>query len=331
MMFIDETEIEVIAGVGGSGCMSFHREKFVSKGGPNGGDGGKGGSVIFIGDSCLHTLMDSRYNRIYRAKRGQHGMGSNKTGKNGDDKLVKVPLGTVVIDIDEDQVIGEIVKDEQKLVVAKGGRGGRGNTRFASPTNQAPREWETGGEGEHRKIRLELKLLADIGLVGFPNAGKSTLISTISAAKPKIADYPFTTLIPNLGIIKCHEFHSFVMADIPGLIEGSHEGKGLGDRFLKHIERTKGLLFLIDIFEDDYLETYKKLCFEIEQFNKRILKRPHLIIITKNDAFPEAEIPEELDGIPVISISSVQNTGLRELKDRCCEMLKKIDVNEEEN
>jgi len=318
-MFIDETELEVIAGTGGSGCMSFRREKYVSLGGPDGGDGGKGGDIILVGDKTLHTLMDTRYHRVYKAKRGFHGGSANKKGGAGNDVTIPVPLGTV---LSENEIkLCELLEPEQRITVVRGGRGGKGNARFVTPTNRAPRTWEPGKEGEQKKIKLELKLLADIGLVGFPNAGKSTLIAAVSAAKPKIADYPFTTLVPNLGIVKCHEFHSFVMADIPGLIEGAHTGKGLGDRFLRHIERTKALLFLIEITEPDLVKTYRALASEIEKFNPSILEKSKIILLTKHDLLPDAQIPGSIDGISTLAISSVNHTGLSELKNACCALV----------
>ncbi len=318
-MFVDEAVLELIAGTGGSGCMSFKREKYVSLGGPDGGDGGKGGDIIFVGHSGLHTLVDTRYSRIYSAKRGVHGKSANKKGKAGSSVTIPVPIGTVIHE--DESVLGEIMESGQRLTVVRGGRGGRGNTRYVSPTDRAPRKWEPGLEGERKTVTLELKLLADIGLVGFPNAGKSTLISVVSAARPKIADYPFTTLVPNLGIVKCHEFHSFVIADIPGLIEGAHTGKGLGDRFLRHIERTSVLMFLIEITDSDPVATYKTLSQEIEKFNPAVLKKAKLIILTKQDLDPEADIPEKIEGIPVLALSAVGHTGLTELKERCCTLL----------
>ena len=306
--------------------MSFRREKYVPLGGPDGGDGGKGGDVIIIGDGGLNTLMDTRYRKVYKAKRGGHGSGANKTGKSGSSVTIPVPIGTIIRE--NGKVICEIIKPGQKFIIARGGRGGRGNARFATSTNRAPRTWQPGEEGEQKTLLLELKLLADIGLVGFPNVGKSTLISVISAARPKIADYPFTTLVPNLGIVKCHEFHSFVMADIPGLIEGSHAGKGLGDRFLRHIERTRGLLFLIEITEENPLKVYRTLCSEIEQFNASILAKPNMIVLTKLDILPNAAVPGHLDNVPVVAISSIKHEGLTELKNRCCAMLQKMSVTE---
>jgi len=322
MKFVDEAEIEVTGGTGGRGCMSFRREKYVSLGGPDGGDGGKGGDVIFTSDKALNTLMDARYKRFYKAKRGGHGGGSRKAGKKGEDIVIRVPLGTILRENGE--LIEELMEPGQKFVVAVGGKGGRGNARYATPTNRAPRKFELGNEGERKKIKLELKLLADIGLVGFPNAGKSTLISVVSSAKPKIADYPFTTLVPNLGIVQCHEYHSFVMADIPGLIEGAHEGKGLGDKFLRHIERTRGLLFLIDISEENLVSVYRSLRSELKRHNPETLTKPQLIVLTKIDLDPGFNVPASLEGIPVIAISSVNHEGLDELKNRCCAILDQV-------
>ncbi|MFC1555883.1 GTPase ObgE [candidate division KSB1 bacterium] len=321
-MFIDEAEIEVISGAGGSGCMSFHREKHVPKGGPDGGDGGKGGNVIMVGERELHTLMDTRYKRMYKAQRGKHGMGAKKYGKGGADEIIKVPLGTIVRNRETGEVVCEFVENGQSVVIAKGGKGGRGNVHFKSATNRAPRNWEAGQEGQQFKLKLELKLLADIGLVGFPNAGKSTLISAISSARPKIANYPFTTLIPNLGIVKYSDYGTFVVADIPGLIEGAHTGKGLGHQFLKHVERTNGLLFLIDIAEEKPKETYRVLYNELAKYNPDILERPRLILITKIDTDPDAKIPRSIDKTPVMAISSVARMGLDGLIAKCVEMLK---------
>jgi len=319
MKFVDEAEIEITAGTGGRGCLSFRREKYVSLGGPDGGDGGKGGNVIITCDKSLNTLMDARYKRFYKAKRGGHGGGARKSGKKGEDIVIRVPLGTILRE--NGDLLEELVNPGQEIVVALGGRGGRGNARFTTPTDRAPRKFELGTEGENKKIKLELKLLADIGLVGFPNAGKSTLISVVSSAKPKIADYPFTTLVPNLGIVQCHEYHSFVMADIPGLIEGAHEGKGLGDKFLRHIERTRGLLFLIDISDENHVSVYRSLRSELESHNPETLKKPQLIVLTKNDLDPEFKVPDRLEGVPVIAISSVNHVGLEELTNRCCAIL----------
>ena len=245
-MFIDQARIFVKGGDGGNGCVAFRREKYVAMGGPFGGDGGRGGSVIFEADQGLSTLMDFRYNKHFKAKRGQHGKGKNQHGAGGEDLLVRVPVGTIIRDDDTGEILADLTTHGQQCVVAHGGRGGRGNSRFASSTHKAPSMAENGEPGEERWIRLELKLLADVGLVGFPNAGKSTFISRVSAARPKIADYPFTTLVPNLGVVVTRDKESFVIADIPGLIEGAHQGAGLGHDFLRHIERTRVLLFILD-------------------------------------------------------------------------------------
>ena len=246
-MFIDEAKIYVKGGDGGKGCVSFRREKYIPRGGPDGGDGGEGGDVIITADRNLHTLIDLRYQQHYRADRGGHGEGSNKHGKDGGDCRIRVPVGTIIKDTDTELILEDLNEDGKSLIAAKGGRGGKGNTRFKSSTNRAPRRAQKGLPGEEKWLYLELKLLADISIIGFPNAGKSTLISKISAAKPKISDYPFTTLTPNLGVVRVGDYKSFVVADIPGLIEGAYKGKGLGIRFLKHIERTKILLHLIDM------------------------------------------------------------------------------------
>lgn len=257
MKFVDYVKIKVMGGKGGDGIIAFRREKFVPKGGPSGGNGGKGGSIIIEVNAQLHTLQDIRYHRIYKATRGRHGEGSLKHGKKGQDIIIKVPAGTVVKDFVSGDVLADLQIDGESIVAARGGNGGRGNAEFVKPTHQAPREFEYGRTGEQRELELELKVLADVGLVGFPNAGKSTLLSRVSRAKPKIADYPFTTLVPNLGIVKSGAYSSFVMADIPGLIEGAHEGKGLGTQFLRHVERCSILLFLVDVNDEDPSESYR--------------------------------------------------------------------------
>jgi GTPase len=282
-MFIDFARIRIKAGQGGSGCVSFRREKFVAKGGPNGGDGGRGGSVFLVGDRNLNTLIDFRYKKNFEAGRGQHGMGSDKKGKMGNNIFVKVPLGTLIKDAETGEIFADIVNDSQKYIAAKGGRGGRGNARYVTSTNQAPRDWEVGKPGEEKYLELELKLIADIGLVGLPNAGKSTLLSVISSAKPKIADYPFTTLEPNLGIVQYTEYKSFVVADIPGLIEGAHEGKGLGHQFLRHIERTRSLAFLIDSTDENPKATFKTLWNELKEHSSILVNKPYIILLTKSD------------------------------------------------
>ena len=267
-MFIDYVEIEVNAGNGGHGCIAFHTEKFIPKGGPDGGDGGKGGDIIVMADPHLTTLLDYRYKRKYKAQNGQPGSGGQKTGKSGKDTVLRLPVGTILKDLESGNILCDLDLPNSTYVLAKGGKGGHGNAFYKSPTNQAPRKAQDGFPGENLKIALELKLLADVGLVGFPNAGKSTILSSFSAARPKIADYPFTTLVPNLGIVKLREFKSCVMADIPGLIEGASEGKGLGHQFLRHIQRTGLIVYVIDINESDILLTLKVLQTELKKFEE---------------------------------------------------------------
>ncbi|HEX9614210.1 MAG TPA: GTPase ObgE, partial [Bacteroidota bacterium] len=267
MQFIDEVTIHVKAGNGGNGCVSFRREKYVPKGGPDGGNGGNGGNVVIRADRHLNTLLDFKYKTRYLGERGEHGRGKNQNGKWGDHTVLRVPCGTVVKDAVDGEVIADLTNDGQEVIVAEGGKGGRGNSEFATSTNQAPRHFEPGTVGGERTLHFELRLLADVGLVGLPNAGKSTLISVISAAKPKIADYPFTTLIPNLGIVRVGEGKSIVVADIPGLIEGAHSGKGLGIQFLRHIERTKVLVFLIEAISEDPNNDYRVLLHELESYD----------------------------------------------------------------
>jgi len=317
MKFIDTAHIRVRGGDGGAGCVSFRREKFVPKGGPDGGNGGRGGNVILRGNKQLNTLLDYRYRTAYRAERGQHGMGSRKTGASGAQTTLEVPLGTLVRDAQTGRILGELLHHGEKITVAEGGRGGRGNAEFASPTNQAPRRYEPGRPGEEREIELELKLLADVGLVGLPNAGKSTLISTISSARPKIADYPFTTLVPNLGIVRVDLGMSFVVADIPGLIEGAHEGKGLGLQFLRHIERTSVLAFLLDVTRQRLREDYRVLTSELRLFNRQLLSKPRIVVLTKMDALEEplrVRLSRTRFGSsPVVSISAVSGEGIPDL------------------
>lgn len=321
-MFIDVAEIFVKAGKGGKGAISFRREKYVPKGGPDGGDGGKGGDVIIISDPNISTLLDYRYKRKYIAENGENGMGALKTGRNGKDEILRVPVGTVIKDAETNKILFDFTEPHQKFVVARGGKGGRGNVHFKSPTNQAPRKADPGMPGEERKIILELKLIADVGIVGFPNAGKSTLISVISAAKPKIADYPFTTLEPVLGLVQYKDFESFVVADIPGIIEGASEGKGLGLKFLRHIERTKILLFLIPINSENIYKEYKILLNELESYSTELLKKPRLIAISKIDLISNEELKKLKDRVskkPIdkehktIFISSVSNINIQEL------------------
>src|SRR5688572_11777678 len=266
-MFIDRVVVHVKAGTGGSGATSFRREKFVPMGGPDGGDGGRGGDVIVRGDRNLATLLDYTYRDRWQAERGEHGMGSNKTGRSGADVILPVPPGTIIRDKETGELLADILDDGQVQVIAKGGRGGKGNTFFATATHQSPREWQPGEEGQVRILELELKLIADVGLVGEPNAGKSTLLSVISAARPKIADYPFTTLAPNLGVVQLSDSRTFVVADIPGIIEGAHEGKGLGLQFLRHVERTRLLAFLIPIDAMDWQQEYDELRYEVSAYS----------------------------------------------------------------
>ncbi len=326
MKFIDEIEIFVKAGNGGKGCVSFRREKFVPLGGPNGGDGGDGGDVIIIADSSLTSLVDLRYSRRYTAKAGYPGLGSDKHGKNAHDVIIKVPVGTIVKDSGTLEVLVDLTTDEQSFLCVKGGKGGRGNARFATSTNQAPRHAQPGLEGEELDLHLELKLLADVGIIGFPNAGKSTLISRISAARPRIADYPFTTLVPNLGVVRYGDYGGFVVADIPGLIAGAHKGKGLGIRFLKHIERTSLFIHMLDLSpeHDDNpdrspVTDYEKIRTELGEFNPELLEKPQIVALNKTD-LPEAEEKAselldffELKGIKVFQVSAVTGQGLKEL------------------
>jgi len=315
-MFVDQAIIEVVAGTGGSGAEAFRRESGVPMGGPAGGDGGDGGSVILVADTQLATLLDFRYKQHYRAERGQHGQGKNRTGRQGEDLVLRVPVGTAVVDDDRGHPLGELLEDGERLVVAKGGRGGRGNAAFATPTNRAPRRWEPGEEGEERRIRLELKLIADVGLVGQPNAGKSTFLAAVSAATPKIADYPFTTLVPNLGVVQLSGHRTFVVADIPGIIEGAHEGRGLGLRFLRHIERTRTLAFLIPIDADDCQQEYDLLREEVRSYSRELAGKPHCVIFTKRDlietgaTLPPVAAPEAWG---TFSISAVARQGLEAL------------------
>jgi len=317
MKFIDLARIRVRAGDGGVGCVSFRREKFVPKGGPDGGTGGRGGSVIIRANRHLATLLDFQYRTSYAAPRGEHGLGSNKTGKSGHDIILEVPVGTLIRDEATGQPIADIVNHGDEIVAARGGKGGRGNAEFATSTNQAPREYEQGEAGEERELELELKLLADVGLVGFPNAGKSTLISVISAARPKIADYPFTTLVPNLGIVRVAMGKSFVVADIPGLIEGAHTGRGLGIQFLRHIERTKVLVILLDVTREDLKADHAVLINELGSFSKALLKKPLLIAFTKTDTLDSKALRAlgkvRFGRTPVFRISAVAGTGLKEL------------------
>jgi GTP-binding protein len=314
-MFIDRVVVKVKAGTGGSGASSFRREKFVPMGGPDGGDGGRGGDVIVRGDRNLSTLLDYTYRDSWEAERGEHGMGSNKTGRSGKDVVLPVPPGTVIRDRDSSEFLGEVLADGEEIIVAKGGRGGRGNTWFASATHQAPREWEPGREGEERVLELELKLIADVGLVGMPNAGKSTLLSVISKATPKIADYPFTTLSPNLGVVQLSDHRTFVVADIPGIIEGASEGKGLGLQFLRHIERTRILAFLVPIDAVEWQQEFDQLRHEISVYSPELAQKPYCVVFTKLDLLGEEYVPpiEAPGAFGLYAISAAARTGLEPL------------------
>lgn len=317
MKFVDVAIIAVRAGDGGVGAVSFRREKFVPKGGPDGGNGGRGGSIILRANRHLTTLLDFQYQRHYSAHRGQHGLGSRKTGKSGEDLRLDVPVGTIIRDAASSEIIADFTADGQTVVIARGGRGGRGNSEFATSTNQSPRTFEHGEPGEEKEIELELKLLADIGLVGLPNAGKSTLISVISAAKPKIADYPFTTLVPNLGIVRVDQGRSFVVADIPGLIEGAHAGKGLGVQFLRHIERTHALVILLEATSADIAADYRTVVKEMKLFNPSLAKKPRIVTLTKIDLLTGSQQKElrkmKLGRLRTFPISAIRGDGLKPL------------------
>src|SRR5687768_662291 len=324
-MFVDEVDIHVTAGDGGRGCLSFRREKFVPRGGPDGGDGGLGGSVYIVATPRKNTLVDFRFHPEFEARGGRHGQGANKTGHSADDLEIEVPIGTLIFEKDpagEIQLIADLTEDGQKVLVAKGGRGGRGNAQFVSSTNRAPRRTEPGEPGEERFLRLQLKLLADVGLVGFPNAGKSTLIARISAARPKIADYPFTTLTPNLGVVTLSDDRSFVVADVPGLIRGAHAGQGLGDRFLRHIERTKVLIHLVDVSGAsgrDPVEDFDTILEELRLFDPKVAAKPQIVAANKVDALDDRSRLTRLEnhvkklGLPIHRISGVTGEGVDEL------------------
>lgn len=325
MKFIDEATIRVEAGDGGNGCVSFRREKYIPFGGPNGGDGGDGGSIYFVADSGLNTLVDFRFKRIYRAKRGQNGMGKNCTGKSSEDLVIRVPIGTLVMEADTDEVIGDMLKVDQTLMVAKGGVHGLGNTRFKSSTNRAPRQFTEGTPGEVRNLKLELKVLADVGLLGLPNAGKSTFIRAVSAARPKVADYPFTTLIPNLGVVRVDDYRSFVVADIPGIIEGAAEGAGLGIQFLRHVSRTRLLLHMVDIApylgSGDPVDHANTVIKELQKHSPQLYAKDRWLILNKTDLLSEEECEQRCDDIitrlqwhgPVYKISAMGKQGIKTL------------------
>ena len=319
-MFIDYAEITCASGKGGAGAVTFRREKFVPKGGPHGGDGGKGGSVIFVADQNLHTLQDIRYKKSYQADNGAPGSSNQKTGRDGEDVRIRVPLGTLIRDRNTSKVEADLVIEGEEFVACPGGKGGKGNARFKTATRQTPRHAQKGIPGEKRNFTIELKVLADVGLVGLPNAGKSTLLAAVSSARPKIADYPFTTLQPHLGIVKYGEYQSFVMADIPGLIEGASEGKGLGHQFLKHIERTKLLLFLIDTMESDPADTYELLQQELLSHNPDLSKRKYIIVRTKIDTKADHTDWTKMEN-EYLEISSVSGAGIPALIKRIGKLL----------
>src|SRR3954454_4215971 len=334
-MFIDRAKIHVQGGNGGNGVTAFRREKFVPRGGPSGGDGGRGGDVIMVADSSLNTLLHMRYNPRHIAERGLHGEGSNRSGHTGSDLIVAVPVGTQIFDSETGELLADLDHDGARWLAARGGRGGFGNAHFATSTNRAPRYHQEGGKGEELDLQLELKLLADVGLVGFPNAGKSTFISTVSAARPKIADYPFTTLEPHLGVVDLGDFRTFVIADIPGLIEGAHTGAGLGDRFLRHIERTKLLLHLVDVSSvsgRDAVRDYDTVNHELASYNQDLAARPQFVVASKLDALDEPERLESLkqraiaDNKPFFAISSATSEGVRELVNAMAAKLEELNA-----
>ncbi len=326
MKFADYAKIYVTAGNGGQGAAHFRREKFVPKGGPDGGDGGTGGDVVLLGNSHLNTLLDLRYRKFIKAGHGKNGEGGKRKGKDGEEEILEVPLGTVIYDSETKERMGEITDEGDKLIVARGGKGGLGNWHFRSATNRTPQHAQPGQEGEERVIELELKLIADVGLVGFPNAGKSTLLSSISAASPKIADYPFTTLEPNLGVVTFSDYRSFVVADIPGIIEDAHEGKGLGLQFLRHIERNKLLLFMVGC-NSEINHEYKALLHELREYRRDLLDKPRILAITKMDLKQNYKLDQEIEidkQVPVIHISSATGHNIDLLKETIWKKLQEI-------
>ena len=321
MQFVDYAKIHVKAGDGGRGCVSFRREKYIPRGGPNGGDGGRGGHIIIKATGKLNTLLDQKYKREYKAGRGQHGMGKKMHGKNAEDLIIPVPVGTVIKEVDQEEIIADLDTDGSYYIAARGGRGGLGNAHFATPVRKAPRFAQPGESGEERWLIFELKLLADVGLIGLPNAGKSTLISVISSARPKIADYPFTTLVPNLGVVKLEDFRSFVVADIPGLIEGAHKGAGLGFQFLRHVERTTILLHLVDISVmavEDPVDNYRKINRELALYSPSLINKYQAVVAAKLDIVDKKRLDRlrrycKTNGIDFFEISAVTGKGIKEL------------------
>ncbi len=340
MKFVDEVRIHVKPGNGGRGCSSFHREKFIPLGGPDGGDGGHGGSISFRAEDSLTTLLDLRYQAHTKAGNGMPGMGRNRHGKNGASLIIPVPLGTMIFDRDSDELLAELTEQNQEVLLLKGGMGGRGNARFSTSTNRAPRHCQPGTEEEGMWLRLELKLMADVGLLGFPNAGKSTLITSVSAARPKVADYPFTTLVPNLGVVSYGDFSSFVMADIPGLIEGASEGHGLGTRFLKHVERTRLFLHLVDasgMQEGGPIEQFDRINEELRRFNPALVDNPQIVVLSKLDVTEVRELEPELrahfeaQGYPVFAVSAITSEGLKPLVTEVGRRLEEIRASEQDD
>jgi GTP-binding protein len=333
-MFVDQVKVILCAGKGGNGCVSFRRERGVPRGGPDGGRGGDGGSIYLVSDENLHTLAFFRFHPINKARKGAHGEGGNRQGKRGEDLFLRVPVGTIVREKDKEDLLFDFVSADKQYLIVKGGRGGRGNASFASPTHQSPREWGEGRLGEEKEFILELKLIADVGLVGFPNVGKSTLISRISAAKPAIADYPFTTLVPNLGVVDMDELRSFVIADIPGLIEGAHRGHGLGTKFLKHVERTKILLHLVDVSPytgRNPVQDFKTVLKELEAFSPRLVERHQILAANKIDLLEEKKGGLEdlkklarMEGLPFFAISALKKEGLGKLVNELARTLDRL-------
>ncbi len=332
MKFVDETTIQVQAGNGGNGCLSFRRERYIPLGGPDGGDGGDGGSVYLVADENINTLADFRQTRIFKAQRGQDGMGKDRFGKKGEDKLIKVPVGTIIKDADTDEIIGDLTKHEEKLLVAKGGAHGLGNARFKSSTNRAPRKTKPGEPGDVRELHMELKLLADVGLLGLPNVGKSSLIRVLSSATPKVADYPFTTLYPSLGVVYVAPHKSFVIADIPGLIEGAAEGAGLGVQFLKHLSRTRLLLHMLEISSADIVNDYTSIVRELQKHSEELANKERWLVFNKSDLIVENEIEQTINELinivrwegPVFTVSTISKTGLDELSQSIYKHLNKL-------